>query len=503
METTAQEIIRSITNYNDTSGSTLKIRNKDVKGPLILLDTSYGFSITFQNCSFEYVLVNQVKSNKDLFFENCSFVDDLLIRGLSVDSLKFEHCNFEKSLDIDYIESNYLRFIKTESKNGINLTAGQIRTMTINPVNEKTHFTFIRKFLLIDSLSIDSVSGITVFAKDCIINKVYLSGYFNIGSRLDFSNIVSSYLRLKDLNNDGKIYFSNTRQVAVKRFINKSITHYVEEFLKSHKYLFRDSEVEYIKSVQDDRTVLQLIATEYSILDFESFIDDRYLEFLEYEPISDAELNIRNSSVGILEVKNINFDWRYKLDIQNSDLSSIKLINSKIPDIQIRDNYLNYYNVYNDLYTSASKQNNAKDKLEYYRISQRYLYQFLKYEAAPNQREIGARIAIFISNVFSSHGTNWLKAIIVTIIFAMIFFSLFVISLNGITVDLTWNAIFETGQITLNYLPQFINPLHKLDFMESFATLGSWTALVDLFSRIIIAIGLFEIVRSFRKHVRQ
>lgn len=497
-----REILQSFLKCEVSSNSDFKIKGKSVEGPLLLIDQSYDFNITFENCSFDYIYIHNTVSKKNIRFQNCTFLDDFLVRGLRSWSLKFEDCIFEKRIELDYCDSTFLDFIKTESKNGITLSSGQINRMLIDPLNEKTHFALTGIFLLVRTLSVKSISGVTIFSKKCIVNKIYLSGYFNIGSRLDFSNIMSVDVKIDDLNNDGKIYFSNIKQCAVKEFVDNPITNYLDDFSKSN-YKYREEEIEHIKSITDNRTIIELIATEYSLSDFTQYIEERFSDFLRYEEISTARLNISNSSVGILEIKNMNFDWNYNINIQNSDLSSIKLINSKIPDIKVSDDYLNYYNVYNDLYTSASKQNNSKDKIDYYRISQRYLYKFLKHEALSKDRDSGSIGAIFISNMFSSHGTNWLKAIIVTIVFSFIFFCLFMASLNGVYVDLSWRGCAFAGNSLLTYLPQFINPLHKLDFMTDFAKLGTWSALVDLFSRVVVAVGLFETVRSFRKHVRQ
>lgn len=504
METiNSKDIKYRLDNHDSSSVVDFKIKDSKVIGPLLFMDKIYNFNIKFENCTFDYVYFSNLHCDKHIYFDNCKFLDDFLVRGLYIWNLKFENSEFDKSIDFDYCDAYFLNFIKTESKNGINLSSGQINRLKIEPLNEKTHFTLIGKFLLIKKLSINSVSGVTVFSKNCIINNISLSGYFNVGSRLDFSNIINNDLSFSDLNNDGKIYISNIKPGMVREFIKKPVSEYLDLFSKSQNYPSNDEEIEYINSLSDTRSIIELIATHYSLTDFNNFIEDRYLEFRNFEAVIFSTVEIINSSLGILEIKNLNFELQYILDIQNSDLSSIKLINSKIPDIHVASNYLNYYYVYNDLYTSANKQNNAKDKIEYYKLSQRYLYKFLKNEASPKDRDKGSIVAIFISELFSSHGANWLKAILITITFSFCFFCLYTASLIGISISLTYSGFKLLVNIILTYLPQFINPLHKIDFMAELAELGSWSSLIDLLSRIITAVGLFEIIRSFRKHVRQ
>jgi len=496
----SQEIIKDL--KKNTSTDDIKIKDKTIEGPLLFLDETYDFNITFQNCTFDFIYFNKVVCKKNIEFEYCKFLDDFLIKGLSAWTLKFEHSESEKSIDFDYCECYFVKFIKTESKNGINLNSGQIQRMIIDPINEKTHFTLVGKFLLIKRLSIRSVSGITVFSKTCIINNISLSGYLNIGSRLDFSNIQSNNLHIWDLNNDGKIYISNIKQGSVTEFIKKPIAEYIDIFSNLNNYEYRDEEIIHLKSLPKDSNIIEVIETGYTISEFRDFIEERYLDFRKFEKITNAELKISNSSVGVLEIKNVNFELRYIFDIENSDLSSIKLINAKIPDLNFVDNFLNYYNVYNDLYTSANKQNNNKDRIDYYRISQQYLLRYLQQEQL-FKRDYGSIIAIRISSIFSNHGTNWPKAVLVTVIISFLCFCLFVGSIQEIYLNLTGTGINYFFTNILLYFPQFLNPLHKIEFMKDIGKLGAWSGLIDLLTKIIISAGIFDIIRSFRKHVRQ
>lgn len=489
------ELIISKTVYGSKLFSDLR-----VEGLLLLKDLQLKEFVTFSNCHFDQVIFNDVASKEQLEFKHCTFSQDFTIVFADLNNFQLDNCQFEKGVIINNCKFFYFSLNKLEAKNGINFEAGQINYMEIKPVNEKTHFSLIGKFLLIKELRIISASGISVFAKKSIINSIHLTGYYNISSRLDFKSIINKSLEINELNNEGKIYFSNLNPLGVKEFNNPPLTDYLNAYTLSEKANRR--ELGWINKLRGKVTTLDLLTGQFPVFVFREFIEENYYtDFLQYDDELSTGFRINDSSSGILELKNIIFD-RYKVKISNSDLSAVKLINSKIPDITATDDYLSYYSIYNDLYTSASKQNNTKDKVEYYRISQRYLYLHLKEGSSSKHRDTGSLIAIAVSSIYSSHGTDWLKACTVTILTSFFFFCLFAASLKQINTDLSWNGLNHFITEILPFFPQFLNPLHKIDMMEAVGQIGPWSALLDSISRILIGIGIFEIVRSFRKHAR-
>lgn len=491
-------LISNVTPYN-----TKKISDRKIEGVLVIEVDNINESITFSNCHFDEVYIKNTKMKDRLEFRHCTFQKEFIIFNIEGVGLIFNICLFEQGLSINYCNLKYFTLSKVEAPNGIRFEGGYLQILDLKPLNEKTPFSLDGKFLLIDTLAVDSSSGVTIFAKKTVINNLSLSGYFNVSSRLDFNNIINRKIEFNDLNNDGKFYFSKLRPVGVKKFLNLNLDKYIKaygEYDKMHPH-----ELKIVQALaRQGIGTLDLYRGYHPVLRFREFLEQHhyYKDFLEYYDDLSAEFSIDNSSAGILELKNIMFE-RYKLKIINSDLSAIKLINSQIQDIKANDDYLNYYNVYNDLYTSASRQNNTKDKSDYYRISQQYLYKYLRFERVSDNPHRGSRISILISKFYSNHGTNWPQACLVTILSALFFFSLFTVSLSKVGVDLSLSGTANFISDYLPYFPQFINPLHRIDFMQDIHALGPWSALLDFFSRILVSIGIFEIVRSFRKHVRQ
>lgn len=475
------------------------IADRNITGKLIIRDKSIKETITFSNCSFEDIYIENSECPGSLEFRNCTFSNDFLIFSIYAHSLLLENCQLEKSFRIASCDLLYLSFDRTEALNGIMLEAGKIQIMEIKPVNEKTFFSITGAFLLIKELYISSQSGLTITAKKAIINHISLTGYFNIASRLDFNTIINKSIDINGLNNDGKIYLSNLVTAGVNSFIDKDRQEYVKAYHDSGEA--NEGDLRIISKLDKRITANDLLTGNFPVFVFRDFIEkNHYDDFVSYEEKPEFKFQIHDSSVGILELRSIMFE-RYMIAIKNSDLTAVKLVHTKIPDVNSADNFLNYYNVYNDLYTTAAKQNNTKDKADYYKISQSYLNKYLKYDATGNNA--GSRIAIYASRLFSSHGTDWIRACLVTISIAFIFFCLFINSLKQINVDISRNGIRFFFDSLLTYFPHFINPLHRIDFMSEISEPGDWASFYDFLARIFVSIGAFEIVRSFRKHVRQ
>ena len=478
---------------------TKMIVDRTLKGKLIIRNRKIKETITFSNCSFEDVYIEDSDCPGQIEFRSCTFSNDFLIFSIKARGLLLENCRLEKSFKITSCDLGYLSIDRTEASTGIILEAGRMKIMQINPVNEKTMFSLTGLFLLINELYITSQSGITITVKKTIINHISLTGYFNIATRLDFNTVTNTSIDINGLNNDGKIYLSNLRPAGVKEFLKKDREKYVIDYYKSGEA--NENELRLIGNLDKKVTANDLLTGNFPVFVFRDFVEKNcYDDFIQYEDNPEIKFFIHDSSVGILELRSVMLD-KYMIEIKNSDLTAVKLVHTKIPDVNAPDDFLNYYNVYNDLYTTAAKQNNTKDKVHYYRISQHYLNEYLKTESATID-STGSRISIFVSRLFSIHGSDWIRASLVTISIAFVFFCFFVNSLKEITADLSATGIKYLIELILAYFPQFINPIRRIDFMAEVSPLGVWTALFDFIARVFVSIGIFEIIRSFRKHVR-
>lgn len=465
------EIINSIDN---------PIRITDSKfSSVTILDGSFE-SITFRDCVFNGDFIIEGGDFKSiLYFLNCEFRGNLIIRDGNFRKIIFENSTCYKNFKI---------------------SGGIIERLVYSSANEKVIFKIEGRFTLIHSLKLNSVSGMTMFAKQCTVNNLLINGYYNTSSRIDFSDIKCNYVEIYNVNNDGKIYFSNFNNCLVDK---------LSPVLLEDVDMGNEPSEEELLLQKEINQQMNLIN---NVKLYNNFFFNSLRKELLYEKTRSStfifSLNekkgalfcIVNCSLGVLELRDIPLE-KMGVKALSSDLSSVRLINTRFPLKIESNNVLNEYYIFNDMYTSANKQNNFRDKIDYYRVSQQALLKSIVDEG--RLRSLPSYISIIVSKLVSSHGSNWGQALLVTVAIGILFFGLFVISFDDIYIDLSNEGYNYFINKLLPYIPQFFNPLHKIDYIGDITSrTGAWTGLVDVVGRIFVSIGIFETVRSFRKFVR-
>ncbi|GEM_PF-3485190 len=471
----------------------------------ILFNDHYQHELRFSNSNFKRIEIKDGIFDQNLLFKDCVFNEAFVIEnGTFNGQLFFLNCEFKKGLTILDITSQSLLLENTSSVNPIKIRGANIKRLVYSSVNEKTIFKLEGRFTLIKSLKLISVTGMTFFSKQCNINELVIDGYLNSSSRIDLMDIKIYNIEMVNVNNDGKIYFSNFNHCMVLRIIKLSVVDIKKLLLADNRY-----HQEIKRFIENKQDKIDNVISLYSAFAFPEVLREPLYKLVAAEsfkfdllPSVKPIFKLHYCSLGILELKDIGLET---LDIKvlSSDMSSIKLINSIFP-LKIESyNKLNAYCVYNDLYSSANRQNNYKDKVEYYKTSQEALLDHLLTENS-HIKNLSSIISIKFSNFYSNHGSNWIKALLITVvIIGLPTFSLFVYSLKTIQADFSIKGFEYFISNFFSYFPQFLNPLHKIDFLDNQRyPVGFWTGWVDLISRILIGIGLFETVRSFRKYVR-
>ena len=245
-------------------------------------------------------------------------------------------------------------------------------------------------------------------------------------------------------------------------------------------------------------------------------VDMKYVnEFKEIQEelllknVDDSEsslLEINKATLGNCELKNVELDKFQVVKIIDTDLSTLKFFNSRftVKSITgIKDSYQALYETFNDLYTVVKNQNNKRDQIEYYKASQESLLR--SYLTKENRRKkIPSIISLLTAKWYSNFGTRWTQAFLVTPLIAFLFFSLMMLCSNY---DLEFSAKGWANFQNLSvYYIQYLNPVHKFNFMDK---IGGFTfsqnfpfVLLDFLGRIFVSIGIYEVIRSFRKYVR-
>jgi len=465
-------------------------------------DLSEKFEEQLRITDSKFQSINILKSifNKNIIFRNCIFLGDLNIDGAQFnESLKFLNCEFQGNFIIRNGDFNTVVLDNSTCTNILKLSGGKIKRLIYSSSNEKTVFNVEGRFTFIDSLRLSSVTGMTFFSKQCVINQLTIDGYYNSLSRIDFYEIKCYNIEIKNTNNDGKIYFSNFNHCLVEK-----LSPVLLESINLNPELSDDDEL--LSNQINIYSELENNISLYNHFFFSTLCKELLYEktktetfILNLTPKKQSLFNIINCSLGLIELRDIPLE-NMGVKALSSDLSSVKLINTRFPSKIESFNSLNEYYIYNDIYSSANKQNNYRDKIEYYRASQHALLKNIIQEGI--FKSFPSFMSIIVSKYASDHGSNWGQALIMTLGVGVLFFCLFVISLSNIYVDFSYQGLLYFSDEILPYLPQFFNPIRRLDFMKNVGEMGGWTGLADISGRILISIGIFEMVRSFRKYVR-
>lgn len=474
-------------------------------------EDNYSKPIVLNGCSFKKINIEGSIFLEFLWFKNCVFNHDFIIYEGDFKSILFENCEFKEGLTIHNIKTDSLSIELSASKNPIRIKGGIYKRLFYNSANEKTHLKVNGQFTFIDLLSIDTIIGATITISESIIRLLKLEGDFNNSSRINIKNIKNLDISLDNINNDGKLYFTDFETYNIIGLKIPPLEKVIESINDKETKLEINHLIKYNPKI---KTFLQLfnhisLRESYKNLLYALLFRDVFIIKIDSQ---EPNFVINYSSLGLLELKGMQLE-KYRIIIMSSDLSSIKLINTTFPTNKVAWTYADGFSVFNDLYTSANKQNNTEDKIEYYKASQKYLYKKIKSKKIlikPNYSTLKALInklssimAIKISGLYSNHGSNWIRSVLITVLLiGMPLFGLFAASLKDIRYEFSSKGINFFIKDILPHFPEFINPLHRIDFMDIVSDKGPWSGLVDLIARILIGIGIFEMIRSFRKYVR-
>src|SRR5690606_2490163 len=262
-----------------------------------------------------------------LYFLNCEFRGNLIIRDGNFRKIIFENSTCYKNFKI---------------------SGGIIERLVYSSANEKVIFKIEGRFTLIHSLKLNSVSGMTMFAKQCTVNNLLINGYYNTSSRIDFSDIKCNYVEIYNVNNDGKIYFSNFNNCLVDK---------LSPVLLEDVDMGNEPSEEELLLQKEINQQMNLIN---NVKLYNNFFFNSLRKELLYEKTRSStfifSLNekkgalfcIVNCSLGVLELRDIPLE-KMGVKALSSDLSSVRLINTRFPLKIESNNVLNEYYIFNDM----------------------------------------------------------------------------------------------------------------------------------------------------------
>ncbi|MFK5889432.1 MAG: hypothetical protein QM486_01730 [Flavobacteriaceae bacterium] len=489
--------------------------NLEIEGNILIESNKFfSFDITLSNCIF----LNDIKVErgkfKKIWFVECTFKEHFLINNIEIKKrLWFNSCSFKKGLRIYHGNLNDFRCINSTFLYPLNVYGGNFIQFHLSSIEKKSNINITGLFTKIDYLRINSSININI--TKCIINSIEFNGVFDSSSMVVIKDIKLYTLIFEKIVNLGKFFLLNIS------LINE--LYEIEDIdianIPNISSLFQgDFELDEFKNFLKKHRINTLLEYLNNFYTPSSFIEKNKIYFTgilyksKVKNFDDLKINqstfkILETTLGEIQFTNFEIEKFEEIVIDSSDLSLVKTLNSRFPTekglIKTGQNrYKNLYHTYNDLFSIASRQNNLKDKINYYKASQENLLLATKKDTF-SFNKLSSLASLSVSKHFSDYGQNWIKALGLTIILCFLFFGLLILSLENIKFDLSTEGFTYYFKNLLQYFPQFLNPVHQLNFINSFGIAGKWSPTIDLLSRILTGIGIYEIIRSFRKYIRK
>jgi hypothetical protein len=229
------------------------------------------------------------------------------------------------------------------------------------------------------------------------------------------------------------------------------------------------------------------------------------------------QLNVINSDLGKLTFINCDFS-KNTLVFQSSKITDIALVGSLFPENIIPRVDLTEFPKQKRLAWGQIKKvyENRGDLVE----SGRYLAKEmnLHLDSLSWRRDFWEILNLFVNKWSNNHGQSWKRGFISTLIIAILFYSMYCYSL-GYSLNFSFSlASKDTFWELVSFLPEFINPIHKADYianeLQKYEQLKSGLSLTDLkdyplprnarfidtISRIFVGYCVFQLIAAFRKY---
>lgn len=449
-----------------------------------------------ENITFE----NDFKLKSNTFNESVAF--DIIARnGFNIitskfeDSIVFKGGEYHEPVGIINSTSERLSVHSGDYKSEFSIYKGKINEVDIKKTNDCVLF-IINKLIIY-------VKNKNISLNNLKINQLFLEGEYDSNNIIEIDNIELHGITINSLKNKGLISFSNIK-VNNKPLEASEMT--ISDFYKKNNISEEKKEkIQKNKTKIDESKPL----TELCLSESNEYFSER--EKSMYKPKEDSSksiFKIEKSQLGQMEFKNFPLKNFNELEIIDTELATIKTFNTLFPTNKIKGNYRSLYEIFNDLYTVASNKNNKFEEIEYYKASQNLL---LKSLDESYWEHIPSIFSLCISKGYSNFGTRWAQSFFITTpLIALIFFSCMLL-VSNFDVDSSSegiNALKENIKYYFGYFIQFMNPLHKITFMDNTITnykysLDGCFVLLDFLGRIFVSTGIFETIKSFRKYVRR
>lgn len=458
------------------------IENQDVK----------NLDITIKNCNFQNIGDISLNNIREIYnvihvnftFKNCDFNESIPKISPDLNSLKFNNCKFIK--------------YKISSNTNLSLSFENCEFESIELIDFKGHIT------------LKEIEG-----EEFTITRGFIDN-------LDLNGIIKTNIKIGESDNEitkvNELLLSSNCQLEVLDIINSTIGYIC---LQGRHNL---SSSILIDNITVDKFYLKnfisLGIVRFSRINYDEFTELKINQILPYN------LHINNCHFKDLNLFSLKLDTFPSIRLINTDLSKVRINNTVFPIeklISEPHSMEEGKRILEDLSQAALNQNDTKMYLDYFQASRDielkrliqnsnhfdsslpkssikvYIENTIAWiKALLHGKDKGSTWSLSISKWYSDHGTNWIKASKVFLLIGFIGF-IALMSCTKYPCEFTMKTSYSRF---FSFFLQFLSPTHKLNFMNT-DSIGGLFVFIDIFSRILMGIGIFEIIKSFRKYSRK
>lgn len=486
-----ENIIFSI--KDNTSIEKIEFRNLTINGDLHkeCEDKIIPFKLWFTNCDFKgsiFLKDFNIPDNDFCLNRSCSFYKDVNVVNSYFYSLDITNSNFCHAL---VIFSNC-------GFNSFNITYGKFLQLLlinitiynyINIYDLETDDLEIINNCNIKSFGADKLKSKNCLIYDSLIGEIDISSLTDSHQKISISRVKTFSLKLHFVD-DGILKISNAES------LNNSINLQKKTLKQLHdKNQLNEEEFNSIKKANSKLSEDDFL--------FKFHIPKKVTEtYCIQDGKGASHFKIYNSKMRNTEFYNFKCDSFDQVEIIGSNLSNLKTFNSTFSAKSLIGDDYSTYETFNELYTVAKDKNNKREQSEYYKAAHIAYYRHILKDGF--WKNFSSISSLFVSKYASRFGTVWWQALLVTLGVSSIFFMLSIVCSSQYKLDICNGWPYFLDLIPFYF--QSLIPTHGFDFLDDLHGKNlSGDLCFVLFNgleRILVSIGIFEIIRSFRKDVR-
>lgn len=452
VEISADIIVKEL----ELNGS-IKFSNKIITGAfetdLSLKDLT---KVEFAHCEFNSYFNIRIINTKalEISLHNCKFNKGIEIKSESA-SITISSCKIRHGIKViseNKIELNIYNITISDTIDLSDLKLGKSKFQSVTCIEGATTFS-LKKTVFLETIN---------FLDSKLLNSNF-SGCEFLGE-VQFKNILFDSSKAFPPRNFEKIIFHNKVTFIDISFINS--VSFENSVFKNYSFFTRlNNNIDITKASFKEATFEKKVYFYKSNFTELSFAECRFEDFVSFKELQAGNLDVGNAYF----------------------LNGAHFLNSNISGDR---------ETYRTIKSEFLKINNHVEAA-YYKSKE-----LTAYEKELGNSSYSELILLFFNRISNQHGLRWDRSVLFTILIAIVFFILYLLSLTKTPMHWGWadsGSFYAESQITLQYFIRFFIITHDLDFMKDYQP-TALSFVIDFFGKVFIGYGIYQTIQAFRKY---